>query len=168
MPLEKILFVACVSGKGDLAFDRKHPDYTAAVARYARTRHPAHLDAIPKREGMRPTLYGVTVLSAHARAVVLDAPGEAEQRVMAVRCGVVSVKRPDGVTTEATAESRGDLGRMAPASWVEMLAADRGASVVDELGHVVIHRATVGDYDEAEGDDPLAPCGLPRGLRLAL
>ena len=167
MSFEKTLFVACVTGKGDPAFDRRHPDYTAAVARYARTRHPAHLDAIPRREGMRPTLYGVTVLSAHARAVVLDAPGPAEQRLMAVRCGVVSVKRPDGVTADAPAESRGDMGRMAPASWVEQLA-ERGAYVVDELGHVVLHRAAVGDYDEAEGDDPLAPCGLPPGARLAL
>lgn len=168
MALDRTLFVATVTGKGDPAFDRAHPTYAAAVVRYARTRSAKDLEKIPLREGMRPRLYGVSVLTAHARAVVLDAPGPAERAVMAVRAGVVSIKPPDGpAEAPVYTEAAGDLGRFAPASWAERLA-DRGAYVVDELAAVVLHRAEHGDYDEAEGADPLAPCGLQPGGRLAL
>lgn len=168
MPLDRTLLVACVTGKGDPAFDRAHPDYRAAVVRYARTRSAADMAKIPLRPGMAPRLYGVAVLTAHARSVVLDAPGPAERAVMAVRAGVVSVKAPDGAAEVPAYDApAGDLGRFAPAAWAEKLA-ERGASVVDELAAVVLHRAEHGDYDEAEGADPLVPCELPRGARLAV
>lgn len=167
MPLDTTLRVACVAGRGDPAFDRRHPDYRAAVVRYARTRHPAHLDAIPLREGMRPRLYGVAVLTVATRAWVLDAPGEHEQRLRAVIAGVVLVAHPDGRPERPVYDgpALADGSRLAPPSWAQSLGS---GAVVDELGSVVLHRASVGDYDEAEGDDPLVPCALPHGLRLAL
>lgn len=166
--LDRTLFVASITGKGDPAFDRKHPEYRERLVRYARTRSAADLAKIPLREGMRPRLYGVSVLTAHARSVAIDQPGAAERAVMAVRCGVVSIRQPDGATeTPAYDAPASDFGRMAPAAWVEKVA-ERGAGVVDELGAIVLHRAEHGDYDEAEGEDPLVPCELPRGARLAL
>ncbi len=168
MPLDKTLLVAAVTGRGDPAFDRAHPDHRAALVRYARTRSAADLAKVPLRPGMQPRLYGVAVLTAHARSVVLDAPGPAERAVMAVRAGVVSVRHPDGqAETPAYDAPAGDLGRFAPAAWAEKLA-ERGAYVVDELASVVLHRAEFGDHDEAEGADPLVPCELPRGARLAV
>jgi hypothetical protein len=169
MVMDRILWVALVTGRGDPAWDRSAPNYREALVRYARLRAPEALAAIPCVPGRRPTLFGVAVLTAHARAVVLDAPGTAERALLAVRAGVVAIRRPDQPEERPVYESAGsELGRLAPPSWAERIAeVARGAWAIDELGAVVLHRAEFGDPDEGDGD-PLDRYALPAGARLAL
>lgn len=168
MPLERILQVAQVSGRGDKAFDRDHVDFRRTLTEYARTRGETHRTAIPLREGQRPRLFGIQVLTAHARSIVLGETDEAARRLLAVRAGVVSIKHPDGTTEKPKVTQRGELGQLADAEWAERLYEIGGGYLIDELGSVVLHRTNVGDWDEAEGADPLDPFVLPRGVRLAL
>ncbi len=169
MALEKLLLVAQITGRGDPAFDRKSDEYRPALIRYAKTRAPAHLDAIPLLDGRKPRLYGVRVLTPEARAVVADTPGASARALVAVRCGVAEIRHPDGGIEKAPVEIRGgDLGSMATQAWTSRLGALGGGSLLDELGAVVLTRADVGDFDEAEGGDPLDLYALPSGARLAL
>lgn len=168
MPLENLLWVAQVSGKGDKAFDRDHPDFRRALTEYSRTRGETHRTAIPLREGQRPRLFAIQVLTAHARSIVLGEGDEAARRLLAVRAGVVSIKHPDGTTEKPKVTTRGELGQLADADWAERLYELGAGYLIDELGSVVLHRTNCGDWDEAEGADPLDPFVLPRGVRLAL
>lgn len=170
MALDRTLWVALVTGRGDRAWDRSAPNYRETIVRYARLRTPDALAAVPCLPGCRPVLFGVTVLTAHARAVVLDAPGAAERALLAVRAGVVAIRRPDQPEERPLYEGSGsELGRLAPPAWAERIAEiARGAWAIDELGAVVLHRAEFGDPDETDGVDPLDRYGLPAGARLAL
>lgn len=168
MALEKLLYVAQITGRGDGAFDRTHANYRPALLRYARSRLPADLDAIPRIEGRHPRLYGVRVLSPEARAVVADTEGAASRALIAVRVGVADIRHPDNTREQAPVEVRGgDLGSMATAEWPRTLARLGGGALLDELGAVVIARADVGDLDEGD-TGPLGPSALPRGAALAL
>lgn len=168
MALERSLWVAQISGRGDRAFDKEHDDYRRAVTEYARTRGATHLAAIPLLEGQKPRLFEIKVLSAHARSIVLGESDEAARRLLAVRAGVVSIKHPDGDKEKPKTSQRGDIGQLADAAWGERIYQLGGGYLIDELGAVVMHRTNVGDWDEAEGADPLDPFVLPRGVRLAL
>lgn len=169
MALERLLWVAQVTGRGDPAFDRTADGHHAALIRYAKTRAPAHLGAIPLFEGRTPRLYGVRVLTPEARAVVLDTSGAAARAVCAVRVGVAEIRHPDGAVEKAPVEIRGgDLGSMATQAWTRRLSDLGGGSLVDELGAVVLTRADLGDFDEAEGADPLDRFVVPSGAKLAL
>lgn len=168
MPLEKLLFVAQITGRGDSSFDRKAEGYRAALVRYAKTRSPDDLAKIPCIEGRKPHLYGVRVLTPEARAIVEDTAGVTSRYLVAVRVGVAEIRHPDGTVEKAPVESRGDLGAMATQGWTRTLSSLGGGALIDELGSVVLSRADAGDFDEAEGADPLDLYGLPSGARLAL
>lgn len=168
MAHDKPLFVAQISGRGDKAFDRDHKDFRRALTEYARTRGEKHLAAIPLLEGRKPRLFEVKVLTAHARSIVLGEADEAARRLLAVRAGVSAIRHADGTTEQPKVASRGELGQLADADWAERIYELGGGYLVDELGAAVIHRTNCGDWDEAEGADPLDPFVLPRGVKLAL
>jgi len=168
MAHDKLLWVLQVSGRGDKALDRDHPDYRRALTEYARTRGEKHRAALPLKDGQRPRLFGVQMLSAHARSIVLGEADEAARRLLAVRAGVTEIKHPDGTTERPKVTTRGELGQLADAEWAERIYEIGSGYLVDELGAAVLHRTNCGDWDEAEGADPLDPFVLPRGVRLAL
>lgn len=167
--MDKLLPVAQITGRGDPAFNRKADGFRVALVRYAKTRSPKDLAAIPLLEGKKPRLYAVRVLTPEARAVVIDTPGMAARALTAVRVGVAEIRHPDGTVEKAPVELRGgDLGSMATQEWTKTIAGHGGAALLDELGAVVMTRADFGDFDEAEGGDPLDLYALPSGARLAL
>jgi len=168
MALERLLLVAQITGRGDRAFDRKADGYRAALIKYAKSRSAVDLAAIPTKLDAKPTLYAVRVLTPEARAVVADTDGMSARALVAVRLGVAEIRHPDGSTEKAPVESSSTVGAMAPPEWSRRVAALGGGSLLDELGAVVLTRADVGDYDEAEGGDPLGLYALPSGARLAL
>lgn len=168
MALERLLLVAQLTGRGDAAFDRKADGFRAALVKYAKTRAPAHLDALPLLTGRKPRLYGVRVLTPEARAVVADTDGMSARALVAVRLGVTEIRHPDGVVEKAPVESSSTIGSMASTEWTKRLFDLGGGALLDELGAVVLTRADLGDYDEAEGADPLDLYALPSGARLAL
>lgn len=168
MSHDGILWVAQLSGRGDKAFNKAHEDFRRTLTEYARTRGEKHRTAIPLQLGMKLRLFGVSLLTAHARSVVMSETDEPARRLLAVRAGVHSIKHPDGTTEKAPLEARGEFAQLASPEWAEKLYQLGGGYLVDELGSVVLHRTNCGDWDEAEGADPLDPFALPRGVRLAL
>ena len=168
MALERLLLVAQITGRGDRAFDRKADGFRAALIKYAKSRSAADLAAIPTKLDAKPTLYAVRVLTPEARAVVADTDGMSARALVAVRLGVAEIRHPDGRVEKAPVESSSAIGTMASAEWTKTLSAIGGGALLDELGAVVLTRADVGDFDEAEGADPLDLYALPSGARLAL
>jgi len=132
-----------------------------------KTRAAVHLDALPLKTGAKLRLYGVRVLTPEARAVVHDTDGDRARALVAVRLGVAEIRHPDGTVEKAPVESSSSVGAMAPSEWTGRISALGGGALLDELGSVVLTRADLGDFDEAEGADPLDLYGLPSGAMLA-
>lgn len=167
MALEKLLWAAQCTGRGDPAFDREHEDYGRALLAYAKTRTPADLAKIPCKPGKTPRLYGVRVLTVEARAFVTDTQGAATRDLNAVRVGVAAIKTGSGPEERPDIESKSEIASLATREWCTRLGALGGGSLIDELAELVLRRADFGDYDEAEGDSPLVHYALPRGSTLA-
>lgn len=167
MALERLLLVAQITGRGDAALDRKAEGLRAALIRYAKTRSAADLAALPLKLDAKPRLYGVRVLTPEARAVVADTDGMSARALVAVRLGVAEIRHPDGTVEKAPVESSSAVGSMASTEWTRRISALGGGALLDELGAVVLTRADVGDFDEAEGADPLDLYGVPSGATLA-
>lgn len=157
----------------DRAFDRKHPEWERLAKRYARTRHPSDLAALPLREGQTPRLYGLAMLTPEAYAAMQSEKGAARLYFL-VCVAVVEIAHPDGrVERPAKTEKRGEL-TVASMEWVAKLQALGGLGLVDELGHLIERRAVIGDIEPEEDPetgeiaDPLDRYGLPPGVVLGL
>lgn len=174
MSLDKTLFVAQVAApRCDAAFERGAPNTPAreawmtAARRYVQTRAPGDLAKLPLKDGRKPRLYGVRVLTPEAFAVV-EALSNVQQRVnLAVRAGVTSYRDENGILTDAPLENTGATGApLATAAWLRTLQDLGGGQLLDELAAVVLRRYQIGDVEDPEGADPLDLYALPAGLRL--
>ena len=145
------LWVAQCADPGDPAFDTAHPQFAVCLARYIRTRSLDDLAKVPVLPGLRPALYLLRPLRTSERTDVLNQPGEALQRFVAVCTAVHKVlvgasiadgKVSGGTVVEATVSKGGALP-MADAAWMDRLSEEAGGQIVDELGALVIQRANV-------------------------
>lgn len=151
----------------DPAFDRTHPDFREAAARYMRLRTAKALDAVPLVPGRKPRLWGLRTLDTTTIAALRDLPGQT-QRSMMVFLACCHVRRdPDGMPVEARVEGKPPRAKEA---WVEEAMRLGGLVLVEEIAEVALRREELGDYedtDESESpDDPFARYSLPRGLAL--
>ncbi len=169
MPLDQSLWVASVVGpRPDPAFDTRHPEWLTLAQKYARSRDPRDLAKLPLRDGKRPRLYAIEVLTPRQYARLASMPDQVDRDLSAVCCAVLRVKHGDGPVEEAPIAAKGDLGSAADVEkWPAILQRLGGMNLIGELASVALQRAESGDADENEGTDPLALYALPRGLLLA-
>lgn len=167
--LEKPLQVASVVGpRPDPAFDTRHPEWLSLAQKYARTRAPADLEKLPLKEGKRPRLFSIEVLTPKLYARLDALPEGSDRDIMTVCLAVLRVRHSDGHFEDAPIVSRAELGPVADVDkWPATLQRLGGMKLIAELASVVMQRAEAGDADEAEGADPLDLYALPRGLLLA-
>lgn len=143
------LWVAQIAGYGDPAFDRDHDGFAAALRLYEQTRRPEHLAAIPLVPGARLTLWKLRPLTPAERTDVKGFATEDLRRFIAFRTAVVA--RIDGGAVSASGEVTGPErpaplmpnGKLTSDDWLTEQVADAGGGIVDELGALVLQRATV-------------------------
>lgn len=157
----------------DRAFDRKAEGWAKLATRYARTRHPSDLAALPLREGAMPTLYGLSMLTPEGYQAMQGERGAARVYLV-VRLCVAEIRHANGqVEKPAVFEKVGGL-TLATMAWVERLAALGGLGLLDELGVIAERRAVIGDLEPEEDpetgeiSDPLDRYALPPGVVLGL
>jgi hypothetical protein len=169
MPHDKGLWVASVVGpRCDPAFDVKHAEWLTLAQKYARTRAPSDLEKLPVREGRRPRLYEIGLLTPRQFSRIDAMPDPMDRDLSAVCVAALRVKHPDGHLEEAPIAAKGDQGSAADVEkWPARLQELGGMNLIRELASVIQQRAEAGDVDEAEGGaDPLERFALPRGLLL--
>ena len=146
------LWVAQAADPGDEAFDTAHPQFTVTLARYIRTRSLEDLEKVPLIPGKHLTLFLLRPLKATERTDVLNSPGEALQRFVAVSTAVHKVtlnssieggKVVGGSVVVPTTINRAGAMPMADKEWIDQLCENAGGQILDELGALVIARASV-------------------------
>lgn len=144
---------AYVASLGDPAFDRSNPAWPALRDRYIDTRSIADLAALPVLPEQWPTLWRVRPLTVAGRAMAYASTSPSLQRLNAVRLALVA--RVDGPRIYDAAEGRvsgcteSEAPQMANVAVAQALesAVDAahallGGDGLDELGDVILHRAS--------------------------
>lgn len=144
---------AYVASIGDPAFDRASPAWPALRDRYVDTRSIADLAALPVLPAQLPTLWRVRPLTVAGRAMAYASSSASLQRLNAVRLALIA--RVDGPRTYDAAEGRvtgcteveaqqmaNTAVPQAHESAVDAAAALLGGDGLDELGDVILHRAS--------------------------
>ena len=164
MPLDRHILVAQIAHpQCDPAFDREHPDWRALAERYVLTRTAEDLAALPLVEARKPRLYEIACVTPAQYGTLRRAEG-IQAAFFACLMGVVAIHHPDGTVEKPALETgKGGGPKMAKDSWLSTLQRYGGMRLLEELHAAVICRADVGDWDEAEGADPLGLYELPRG-----
>lgn len=164
MALEKGLLVAQIcEPQCDPAFDRTHPEWKVLVGRYVETRAPADLAKLPLVEGRKPRLYEIACVTPAQYGVIRGAK-DFQRVTFACLMGVTGTTDPRTGEVERPALVPGRDGTPAATdAWLRQLQRHGGMRLLEELQAVVICRADAGDWEEAEGADPLGLYELPAG-----
>lgn len=123
----------------DPALDRAHLWWPELSARYARTRHPDDLIALPRLLGARPTRWTLRAVSVAARALILSAPTVAQQQLLALRFSLAAVSDETGARLLPVIPQSAPP-QVADATIESEILAVWGGVVLDELGDVALHR----------------------------
>ena len=160
------------SPRRDPAFDPKHDDFDKTLRRYASTRQPKDLAAIPLREGRRLRLFHLRQLTPEQVETVSTLTGVARTNAV-VLAGCLSYAEPEGRTVQAPLrDTLGVKGEqpVAEREWLATLSKIGGQQLLPEIASVIVRWTEIGDLtDEALEDaarDPFALYGLPPGLTL--
>lgn len=167
--LTSVLDVVLVTGTGDPAFDKTHPQYAALATAYARSRSPEDLEALMVccKPGLKPWVYRTSPLSVFAAEWTTNGTNanDTSRSVRAFLASCFSVVAPDGSEHTAPRTTRpGDDEQQAAPAWADTVARKlgRGMGAIREVGAVALQRAEV----PADAAGFFWP--LPGGLRLAL
>ncbi len=164
-----VLWVAQVTGpRPDPAFDSSHKNYNDALTRYAKTRAKKHLDAIPLRDGRKPRLYAVQLMTPSVYAAVMSLPSDRPVAQFHFSVALTVHQAIVGGTTHTATFRPKETLAIADDAWMEQLARWGGEHLLVELGGLATRRADLGDLhpdeDAEEGTDPLELFDLPRGM----
>jgi len=167
--LTSILDVVLVTGTGDPAFDREHPQYATLATTYARTRSPEDLAALLVccKPGLKPWVYRISPLSVFGAEWTTNGTtaNDTTRYTRAFLASCFTVVAPDDKVYDAPRTSRpGDGEQTAAVGWLDTVARThgRGIAAIREVGAVALQRAEV----PADAVGFFWP--LPGGLRLAL
>ena len=167
--LTSVLDVVLVTGAGDPAFDRSHPQYATLATAYARSRSPEDLAALMQccHDGRKPWVFRVSPLTVFAAEWTTNGTttNDTSRYLRAFLASCFSVVAPDGNTHDAPRTSRpGDDEQQAAPAWGDTVARKlgRGMGAIREVGAVALQRA------EVPADAVGFYWPLPGGLRLAL